>query len=156
MNVDVSLSKDFKLREFLISQEAARRGLQIVPSEAEVENLRRLCETLLQPLRNVYGRMQITSGFRPVWLNNLIGGSQSSAHVYGCAADVEFLDHPNEFVWNNINSSNKCHGLVFDQIINEFLPDGWIHFGIPRVGARARGEFRIAHNGPKGPIYELV
>jgi hypothetical protein len=156
MDLDVRLSKNFKLREFLVSQEATRKGMVVVPSEAELENLRRLCVEVLQPVRDLYGRMQITSGLRPTWLNNMVGGSQSSAHIYGCAADVEFLDFDNSYVFGHLHDFTG-HNLPVDQIIAEFLPEGWIHFGIARVGAHPRGQYLRAKHGSNGKTeYEFA
>ena len=155
MDFNMQLSKNFKLREFLVSQEATRRGMVFYPNEVELENLRRLCVEVLQPVRNLYGRMQITSGFRPTWLNNMVGGSQSSAHIYGCAADVEFLDFDNQYVFGHLHDFT-AKDLPIDQVINEFPPNGWIHFGIARVGAHPRHEYLIARKHGGSTLYERV
>lgn len=155
VDVDQKLSENFILREFLRSEYAARHGLTIIPSQEEVENLRRLCVEVLQPVRNAYGRMRITSGLRPPWLNQAIGGSKSSAHMYGCAADVEFLDFDNSYVFGHLHDF-PIDGMPFDQIILEFPPNGWIHFGIARVGAPIRGQFLIARHVNGKTEYEKV
>jgi len=49
------LSPHFKLAEFVVSQTAEKHGIVNVPSELEVENLRRLCENCLEPLREALG-----------------------------------------------------------------------------------------------------
>jgi zinc D-Ala-D-Ala carboxypeptidase len=153
IDVDQNLSANFKLREFLRSDYASRHGLTIYPSTEEVENLRRLCVDVLQPVRDRYGRMRITSGLRPHWLNTAIGGSKSSAHMYGCAADVEFLDYDNSYVFEHLRYY-PIDNFEFDQIINEFPPDGWIHFGIARVGAISRHQFLIARQISGKTVYE--
>lgn len=155
MDVDQKLSENFTLREFLRSEYASRHGLPIIPSAEEVENLRRLCVDVLQPMRDQYGRMRVTSGLRPPWLNQAIGGSKTSGHMYGCAADVEFIDRDNLFVFNDIKQIHR-HSTLADQIILEYPPDGWIHFGIARVGAPARKQFLIAKRVEGKTVYEPV
>jgi hypothetical protein len=118
-------------------------GLQINPSEEEVFNLRRLCTTVLQPLRNeLNSPITILSGLRPVWLNNAIGGSKNSAHLYGCAADIE-ISGVNPFNLAVIVSEMRPQ-LPFDQCILEFPPNGWVHIGIERVGAERRHQLLTA------------
>ncbi len=80
--------------------------------------------------------MRVTSGYRPPWLNKTIGGSPTSAHMYGCATDIEFLDYENSYVFGHLHDFLP-EGLKFDQIIAEFLPDGWIHFGVERSRCKA-------------------
>ena len=77
------LTDNFFLDEFTFSSEAARRGKEI-PLEVGspvYHAVRLLCEQHLQPLRAALGPVTITSGYRPPWLNRLIGGSASSQQV---------------------------------------------------------------------------
>jgi len=72
------LSPHFKLAEFVVSQTAEKHGIVNVPSELEVENLRRLCEGCLEPLREALGLpVVITSGFRTKALNAKLAHSSS-------------------------------------------------------------------------------
>jgi len=115
----------------------------INPSEEEVFNLRRLCTTVLQPLRNrTRTPVRISSGLRPRWLNNVIGGSQNSAHIYGCAADIE-VDGVAPY---DLAILIKDMDLPLDQCILEFSPTGWVHVGIERVGAERRNQFLTARH----------
>ena len=84
------LSPHFTLQELCASQTAVKHGIVNVPSELEVENLRRLCEGCLEPLREAIGLpVIITSGFRTKELNDLVAHSAStSQHVRGEAADL--------------------------------------------------------------------
>lgn len=150
---NMQLSKNFQLKEFLRSEYALRAGIPIIPDIVIVDNLRRLCETVLQPIRNNAGRMHITSGYRPDWLNTAIGGSKTSAHMYGCAADVQFIDVANRYVFQDM-VSGALKGLManIDQVINEFPPDGWIHFGVARVGSTPREQFLIAKHDQHGKV----
>lgn len=119
------LSKNFTLDEFLVSQTAARHGIDMTPSPRVIDNLERLCETCLQPVRDELGVViYISSGYRPTKLNSLIGGSKTSAHRHGRAADFNAVGHtPYEIV-----KIVADMGLPFDQVIHEF--GQWVHLGI--------------------------
>jgi len=126
----MQLTRDFWLSEFTKSQAADRGGIDNTPGDAEIENLRILCEEFMQPLRDLLnGPIMINSGFRSYHINALVGGSETSAHRTGQAVDFEApsLTTPQlaEFVLSS--------GLDFDQLILEFYnPDdgpysGWVH-----------------------------
>jgi zinc D-Ala-D-Ala carboxypeptidase len=85
----MQLSEHFELAEFLVSETAARRGIANEPSPEVIENLRRLCQSVLEPLRIKLGRpVVITSGYRSPELNRAVGGSKNSHHMQGRAADL--------------------------------------------------------------------
>jgi len=119
------LSKNFTLDEFLISQTAERHGIDMEPPEEVVENLQRLVTGCLQPLRDdILSPIFISSGWRPLELNTLIGGSASSEHVNGNAVD---------FIVVRQRPFDTCELIVamalpFDQVIHEF--GRWVHMGV--------------------------
>ncbi|MCC8145436.1 MAG: D-Ala-D-Ala carboxypeptidase family metallohydrolase [Bacteroidales bacterium] len=83
------MTKNFHLDEFVRSQTARRKGIVNTPDAGHIENLRTLCVSLLQPLRNSCGKpLYITSGYRCPELNAAVGGSSSSDHLKGKAADI--------------------------------------------------------------------
>ena len=85
----MQLSEHFELAEFLVSETAARRGIANEPTPEITENLRRLCQLVLEPLRVKLARpVVITSGYRSPALNRAIGGSPTSHHMQGRAADL--------------------------------------------------------------------
>ena len=85
----MQLSEHFELAEFLVSETAARRGIANEPTPEVIENLRRLCQLVLEPLRVKLARpVVITSGYRSPALNRAIGGSPTSHHMQGRAADL--------------------------------------------------------------------
>ena len=123
------LSKNFTLDEFLVSQTAARNDIDMTPSEGIIANLSDYCQHLLQPLRDETGPIFISSGYRPLVLNTLIGGSDSSAHVHGRAADFKILEMTPYDTCLKIMQME----LPYDQVIHEF--GRWTHMGsaeIPR------------------------
>jgi hypothetical protein len=132
----MKLSNSFNLIEFTSSETASRRGIDNNPSIAVIENLRLLCENVLQPLRDKYGKsINITSGYRSPKLNKAIGGSSTSQHCFGQAADIQVDKKDYLKVWEILKT------LPFDQIIWEFgtesAPD-WIHVSF--VQGKNRGQ----------------
>ena len=89
MNSNIYLSPHFSLKEMTDSQTAVKYGIANVPSEQEIENLRRLCQGTLEPLREALQLpMVITSGYRTKALNDKLGrSSKHSQHMQGQAAD---------------------------------------------------------------------
>jgi hypothetical protein len=121
----MKLSRDFALSEFLVSESAARHGIDMKPPVSVVNNLRRLCETILQPLRDeLDSPVIITSGYRPKALNTLIGGSEKSQHITGEAADIRVLGYSPVDVFVHAEELD----LPINQLINEF--GQWVHISI--------------------------
>lgn len=90
MQDNILLSPHFKLHEFTESVKARDHGIDNSPPPEAVENLRRLCESCLEPLREALGLpVVITSGFRTKELNSLlVHHSEHSQHMAGQAADL--------------------------------------------------------------------
>lgn len=86
----------FCLDEFIKSSTAIKQGIQNVPPQEAVENLRRLCANTLEPLREELGLpVVITSGFRTKALNDLLAhSSEHSQHMQGQAADFYVGEGP--------------------------------------------------------------
>ena len=119
------ISENFTLDEFLISQTAERHGISMTPTRQVAINIRRLVETCLQPLREALDTpIVISSGYRPQELNTLIGGSDTSAHMMGRAADFRAIGMSPYEVCEKVVELD----LPFDQVIHEF--GRWVHLGI--------------------------
>ncbi len=91
IDMDMKLSDNFTLHEFIRSETAIREDIeeQFHPPSNVVENLSLLCRDVLQPLRGEFqGRIFPTSGFRCPRLNTAVKGSDNSDHLRGQAADV--------------------------------------------------------------------
>lgn len=125
------LSTNFTLAEFLVSQTAARHDIDMTPPQSVVDNLQRLCREILQPLRAVLNSpVIVTSGYRPEELNRLIGGSPTSQHVRGEAADIRVVGYATASVWRQLESMD----LPIHQLIYEF--GSWVHVSINPEGLR--------------------
>ena len=141
------LSANFTLEEFLISQIAERRGIEMIPSQEVIDNLSDLVTTCLQPLREALeSPLVISSGFRPLALNKAIGGSKSSAHIDGRAADFRVLGMTPFDVCVAIRDMR----LPYDQNIHEF--GRWTHLGISQD---PRGEDLTAYKSDGRTKYTL-
>ena len=134
----MKLSANFALEEFLRSQTATRQNIDMTPSKEVIRNLTDLCESILQPLRDNLGPIVISSGYRPIQLNKAIGGSKTSVHIDGRAADFRVLGMSPYDVCVYIRDEK----LPYDQNILEFPPNGWIHAGIAEY---PRGEDLTAY-----------
>jgi len=128
------LSRSFHLSEFVTSQEAARRGIDNTPDARAVASLEVLCRRVLQPVRDYFARpVTISSGYRSPRLNRIIGGSRTSQHCLGEAADFEVPGISNVEVCRWLERH-----LAYDQLILEFYrqgdpASGWVHCSY-RVG----------------------
>lgn len=125
----------FKYREFVRSEVATRLVIKNEPNEEQWQNIELLAKNVLQPVRDRFGRIKITSGFRCEELNKRIGGSEFSNHCRAEAADIEPMEkgvtlfEVLEWIYEN---------LEFRTVIAEhFDKDGWIHIDY-RVGGNLK------------------
>ena len=125
----MKLTTNFSLAELTASQVAARKGIPNNPSAGQIENLKKLCESILQPIRNHYDSpVIISSGFRTPELCILINSSINSQHAKGQAADLQVIGVDNKALATYIKEN-----LDFDQLILEFYKEsegphsGWVH-----------------------------
>jgi zinc D-Ala-D-Ala carboxypeptidase len=124
----MQLTSNFSLAELVKSETALRHDMDNTPGETEIENLKQLCEQVLQPVRNHFKTgVKVNSGFRHPEVNTKVGGSKTSDHCKGQAADIEIPGIPNAdlAIWMMDN-------LQYTQLILEFytpgIPDsGWVH-----------------------------
>ena len=87
----MKLSANFSLNELTKSDTATRHDIDNTPTMQVIENLQDLVDNVLQPLREKFGPIVVTSGYRSPAVNTKIGGSTTSDHCHGYAADFEVL-----------------------------------------------------------------
>ena len=123
----MNLSRNFSLLELTKSDTAIRLDIDNNPNADQIEKLKALCENILQPVRDHFGRVKVTSGYRSPELCAAIGSSVNSQHAKAEAADFEVLGVDNAEVadWINMNCTT-------DQLILEFYTpgepnSGWVH-----------------------------
>ena len=126
---DMQLSEHFNLKEFTKSETAIRKRIDNTPGPEHAQNLKNVCEKILEPVRKRFGKpVRINSGYRGPALNAAVGGSSKSQHCNGEAVDFEIdgLANPELAKW----VSQNCE---FDQVILEFYDakegpnSGWVH-----------------------------
>lgn len=115
-------SKFFTLDELTLSHVAVRRGIANVPDRVQLDNLQLLVSNILDPLREHLGRpVVVNSGFRNAAVNKAVGGSATSQHIAGQAADIVVPGmNPSQVI-----EAIRDLGLPFDQLIHEF--GSWTH-----------------------------
>ena len=133
----MNLSRNFSLQELIKSDTAIRKGIDNNPNSDQVEKLKALCENILQPVRDHFGRVKVTSGYRSVELCMAIGSSANSQHAKAEAADFECLGVANAELSDWIKNN-----LDYDQLILEYYTpgepnSGWIHCSYIPEGRRA-------------------
>ena len=87
----MELTRNFTLEELTKSDTAIRKGINNNPNPEQIEKLKTLCEKILQPVRDHFGRVKVTSGFRSPILCQAIGSSSNSQHAKAEAADFECI-----------------------------------------------------------------
>lgn len=160
----VQLSTHFFLRDFLYSDIAAMHGLSNVPDDPDLAIAAgtQLCEQLLEPLQDAFGRLAIRSGYRSVEVNGL-----GHAKGYGCASnEASVAGH----IWDRRDhrghmGATAC--IVVPGFANRFTAEGdwkrlawWVHDHLPYADMEffpTRWAFNLTwHEAPKRRIYSHV
>lgn len=126
----IMLSEHFSLEEMTYTL----TGLDNTPSEFVLHNLKTLAY-LLESVRTLINKpIKVTSGYRSEAVNKAVGGSKTSAHSKGYAADIKVVGLNARQVAEMIATSS----IRFDQLILEDVspnnPNGvWVHIGLNDV-----------------------
>jgi len=124
----MNLAPNFTLSELIKSETALRHDMDNTPTQEVIGCLQALAMHVLQPVRDHYAKgVKVNSGFRHPEVNAKVGGSRTSDHCRGMAADIEIPGVPNHELAHWIQEN-----LSFTQVILEFytpgIPDsGWVH-----------------------------
>lgn len=144
----MKISENFTLEELYRSCTADSIGIDNKPTDKVKNNLIILTKEILQPIRNEYGKpVIVSSGYRCEKLNKAVGGSSTSAHVRGEAADL---------TTSNMKEFQRCvlewaKTNKFDQIIIEYPNKGfvatWIHIGSYNAQGKQRKQIIYTNDG---------
>jgi hypothetical protein len=126
------MTPHFTLAELTASETAERHGIDNTPTPEHLENLQRLAEFLETVKAALGGKsVMINSAYRGPAVNEKVGGSKSSQHMIGCAADIRIP---------GMNPDQVCRAIIeaelpFDQLIREFYDPtkaagGWTHVSV--------------------------
>lgn len=113
--------KYFSYSEFFKSDTAEKYQVNNIPEDAQLSqvlgNIKALVSNVLDPLRAMIGRpIIITSGYRNQQVNELVGGSKTSQHLSGKAADIHVQDYTPqqmEMVYRTIQMYYDFDQLIF-------------------------------------------
>ena len=127
--------KYFTFKELIQSETASKNKIENIPSWEYINNMLSLCEHILDPLREAWGKpIKINSCFRSQALNDILSGSSTtSVHRYGKAADLWPVGYGlqfDTFVNFTINFLRE-KDIPYDQLIVETNSKGqkWLHIG---------------------------
>ena len=125
----MKLTENFSLNELTKSQTAERKGIDNTPSTEHQENLKSLCEMILQPIRDHFGQVvSVSSGYRSPELCVAIGSSTKSQHAKGEASDFEIFGVSNKELADWIDENLDYDQLILEYWKGEDEPNsGWVH-----------------------------
>jgi len=137
----MKLSEHLDLSEVIRSESAKRNGISNMPTDQHIANFKLLAEKVFEPIRvNFRCPINLSSGYRSIELNRIIGGSLTSQHCTGEAIDIDMDGTPhavtNKMVFNYIKDY-----LQFDQLIYEFGTDqnpDWVHVSYESSGKQRK------------------
>ena len=141
------LTEHFSLEELT---KTSVKGFNNIPNAAQTNNLKRLCgwlERLRHEWNNRYGDgddpIIINSAFRSPSINKAVGGSSTSNHLSGCAADIRVLGMEQLMRYATIllDISDKTKEN-FDELLMERKGNSlWLHFAVRETGNRRKIKF---------------
>jgi hypothetical protein len=123
----MNLSKHFTLEEFTKSQDGQRLDIDNTPNEEDIENMKLLCENVLEIVRENLGPVHVNSGFRSVALNKAVGGMATSQHCRGQAADIEIPGVANGDLAKWIEKNCNYDQLILECYTSGVPTSGWVH-----------------------------
>lgn len=144
--------KHFTFGEFVRSDTAARLGIDNRMPELAEAHVVELVDILLDPLREAWGGpLTVTSGYRCRELNEAVGGSATSAHTAGWAADLVPDSGDPRGVQGLVSFAVEwltATGLPFDQLIFEHVGSSrWLHLGIRNQKGEQRRQMLLYKDG---------
>jgi len=145
--------KLMKLSEHMTLAELTKTntGIENVPNEAQVENLKRLCrwlERLRKRWNDKYGDgddpIIINSGFRSAAVNKAVGGVPTSNHLTGCAVDIRCIGMEQALRYAAIllDISDMSREDFDELLIEQKRSVIWIHFAVRPSENRRRCNFK--------------
>lgn len=133
--------KYFTIEELTYSEKAKTKRMENVYTHNILDNINELVDNILDPLRESWseyckqnelgtGAIKVTSGYRCPLINKLVGGSSTSAHLSGYAADIVPVNKQMKVFQRFVEDWIKDRD--FDQLIFEKPINGvasWLHIG---------------------------
>lgn len=153
LQAPINGAPNFKLAELVRSSAADRLGISNLPTdECTVLSLEELARGALQPLRDALGVTIITSGYRSPAVNKAVGGSNTSWHAKGKAADITVRGRSLWEVFTWLYNNVPCVELIAEE-----LPTGWIHVAYSRdYSGRAVTKYKLVGQPVRKASYEEI
>ena len=144
----MNLSEHFSLAELC----KTRTGIENVPNEAQVENLKRLCrwlERLRRRWNDLYADdggvgmeepLIVNSGYRSAAVNKAVGGAPTSNHLTGCAVDIRVagLEQLLRYAVILLDISDESKEDFDELLLERKGTVMWLHFAVRPSGNRRR------------------
>ena len=148
------MPKYFTYNELIKSSTADKLGIDNTPTDETIQNNIIELMEVLDGVREAWTIMceekswgspaiVVNSGYRCDALNNAIGGSKTSAHSIGAAADIEPANGKNKEFHRFVEKYLLDNHIPFDNLINEYNYS-WTHLGLKnREGKQRRLSFSL-------------
>lgn len=144
----MTLSPNFTLNELSQSEYALRNGIDNTPPPEVVANLKNLAVNVLQPIRDHFKRgVKVNSGYRNPAVNKAIGGSPTSDHCKGQAADIEIPGVPNHELAEWIKANLKHTQLILEFYTKGIPDSGWVHVSYDHTNLKCQQLTAVKENG---------
>jgi hypothetical protein len=142
------VTEHFFLDEFLVSEKAEKFGIPNTPTTAHLKNIEKLLAPGLEMVRSILDSraIVITSAYRNPKVNKIVGGTSTSAHPKGFAADIRVAGLTHFTVAHRLAASS----LKFDQLILE-ISRNIVHISFD---PRLRGQIKTQAKGPGTEIVD--
>lgn len=124
----MNLTDNFTLSELTKSETALRKGLDNEPTPDIIKALQTLAINVLQPIRAHYNKgVKVNSGYRSPEVNASVGGSKTSDHCKGQAADIEIVGLANKELALYIRDNLEYTQLILEGYVEGVSDSGWVH-----------------------------
>ena len=143
----MNLSRNFTLSELIKSDTAIRLDINNNPNSGQIEKLKALCENILQPVRDHFGRVKVTSGYRSPELCVAIGSSLTSQHSKAEAVDFECVGVDNAEVADWVKMNCETDQLILEYYTPGEPNSGWIHASY--IPFQPRAQYMRAFRDPE-------
>ena len=150
----MKLSRNFTLQELIKSDTAIRKGIDNNPNADQIEKLKLLCERVLQPVRDQFGRVKVTSGYRSPDLCLAIGSSVNSQHAKAEAADFEVIGVDNAELADWVYKYCETDQLILEYYTPGEPNSGWVHASY--VEFNPRRQYMRAYREDKKTKYKPI
>ena len=149
--MSIQITKNFELGEFYYSENHPDIAARMVRTIEDAVSITRLAVTLVQPIREFLDApVKVNSGKRDAALNRAVGGSETSQHELGEAADLDLRGDVawKVFKWLLANKKSDVGQVIIYLTAAGGSPE-WLHVSVPslRGSTKAVGDFRVKVDG---------